>query len=128
MTLVAEWARAFDELSGEYKEESEKSKSEKAKEKQLEKSQTALPSFHQQTLQSMKGYKNWVTKRLWVGFSAHSIVNIFMSNHSDTFSMGDKMFVQTNVFVMMLSFAIWFYFSKATNCCEERKIYLGYTD
>jgi len=122
MTLTVEWAREFDELSGEYKQESLA----KAREARLEKAQAALPLLlHQQTFQKMRGCMNWFVKRVWVGLSAHSIVNILMSKHSDTFSMGDKMFVQTNVFVTMLSFAIGFYFSKAYNCCEERKMYLG---
>jgi len=118
MTLVAEWAKAFDEMTGEYRE-AEVTKSIARK---FNKPQAA---FHQRILKSIRKGKNWVVRKVWVGLSAHSIVNIFMSKHSDAFSMGDKMFVQTNVFVTMLSFAIGFYFSKATNCCEERKIYLG---
>jgi hypothetical protein len=118
MTLVAEWAKAFDEMTGEYREvQVTKSVAQK-----LNKPQAA---FHQRILKSIRKGKNWMVRKVWVGLSAHSIVNIFTSKHSDTFSMGDKMFVQTNVFVTMLSFAIGFYFSKATNCCEERKIYLG---
>ena len=69
--------------------------------------------------------KNWATKRLWVGLSAHAIFNILMSKPTDAFSLGDKLLVQANVFIMMFTFSIGFYYSKSTNCCEEKKVYLG---
>jgi len=125
MTLVAEWSKVFEEMKGEYKEESEKKKQSKDAVKELTKSQAPAPRLHVRCLNGASALKKWFLKRIWVGLSAHAIVSIFMTKHSDPFSMGDKMFVQTNTFVTMLSFAIGLYFSKAYNCCEEGKAFLG---
>lgn len=117
--VVAAWAEHFDVVTGESKQMTEQSEVAKQKEKKMVKRPVTTV-----VREKLLGWKNWIQKKVMVGISAHTIISILMSRHSDSFSIGDKIFVQANVFVMMLSFAIGFYFSKATNCCIEKKVYL----
>ena len=115
--VVAAWAERFDDATGESKQADAEAKAEKEKEKKLVKRPVTTV-----VREKLSGCKNWIHRKVMVGLSAHAIVSILMSKHSESFSVGDRIFVQANVFVMMLSFAIGFYYSKSTNCCIERKV------
>ena len=115
--VVAAWAERFDVVTGESKQTAEETEAAKQKEKKLLKRPVTTV-----VREKLIGWKNWIKKKVMVGLSAHAVISILMSKHSDSFSVGDKIFVQANVFVMMLAFAIGFYYSKSTNCCIERKV------
>jgi hypothetical protein len=51
-------------------------------------------------------------------FRSHPFGGIAMSKVNDPFARGDRILVQMNVFIVMLSMAVAFFYSKSLRCCE----------
>eukprot|EP00854_Cymbomonas_tetramitiformis_P001572 gene1572-2207_t len=55
---------------------------------------------------------------------AHPITAIFLVSATEPFTRSDRILVQANTFICMLLFAVWFFYSKAVNCCRELRTHL----
>ncbi|KAK3274589.1 hypothetical protein CYMTET_17234 [Cymbomonas tetramitiformis] len=67
----------------------------------------------------------WVaTSAFWI-VSSHPLVAIYLVKPTEPFSRAERLVVQVNVFIVMLSFCMFFYLSKAIECCADFKEYVG---
>ncbi|KAK3275984.1 hypothetical protein CYMTET_15918, partial [Cymbomonas tetramitiformis] len=55
---------------------------------------------------------------------AHPLTAIFLVTATEPFTRSDRILVQANTFICMLLFAVWFFYSKAVNCCRELRTHL----
>ncbi|KAK3260095.1 hypothetical protein CYMTET_30933, partial [Cymbomonas tetramitiformis] len=53
------------------------------------------------------------------GLKAHPLTAIGLVGATEPFSRSERVLIQANTFVMMLLFTVWFYYSKAVNCCQD---------
>eukprot|EP00854_Cymbomonas_tetramitiformis_P001366 gene1366-1968_t len=78
--------------------------------------------------QATSGFKSF-----WASFKhsvvrvakAHPVTAIFMVMATEPFTRSDRILVQANTFICMLLFAVWFFYSKAVNCCLELRTHLS---
>eukprot|EP00854_Cymbomonas_tetramitiformis_P001681 gene1681-2333_t len=65
--------------------------------------------------------RNWIKVKRNVRWllKAHPLGAILLVSATEPFSRSERILVQTNTFVMMLVFTVWFYYSKAVNCCKD---------
>eukprot|EP00854_Cymbomonas_tetramitiformis_P001615 gene1615-2252_t len=78
--------------------------------------------------QAMSGFKTFRAsfKRSAVTLAkAHPVTAIFMVSATEPFTRSDRILVQANTFICMLLFAVWFFYSKAVNCCRELRTHLS---
>ncbi|KAK3278789.1 hypothetical protein CYMTET_13294 [Cymbomonas tetramitiformis] len=68
---------------------------------------------------------NWTAQSAFWIVSSHPLVAIYLVKPSEAFSRSERLVVQMNVFIIMLSFCMFFYYSRAMGCCEEFKDYVG---
>jgi hypothetical protein len=52
-------------------------------------------------------------------FRSHPLGAIAMSKVTDPFARGDRILVQMNVFIVLLSMSVAFFYSKSVRCCED---------
>ncbi|KAK3277354.1 hypothetical protein CYMTET_14627 [Cymbomonas tetramitiformis] len=74
-----------------------------------------------------RGYR-WVARSAFWVISSHPLVAIYLVKPTEAFSRAERLVVQVNVFVIMLSFCMFFYLSRAIECCTEFKGYVGCPD
>eukprot|EP00854_Cymbomonas_tetramitiformis_P001134 gene1134-1693_t len=55
----------------------------------------------------------------------HPLTAIFLVTATEPFTRSDRILVQANTFICMLLFAVWFFYSKAVNCCRELRTLLS---
>eukprot|EP00854_Cymbomonas_tetramitiformis_P010060 gene10060-11902_t len=70
--------------------------------------------------------KNWIVVRRnikWLA-KAHPLGAIFLVTATEPFSRSERILIQTNTFIMMLVFTVWFYYSKAVNCCKDFRVHI----
>jgi hypothetical protein len=66
-----------------------------------------------------------VREYLLLFVKSHPLGAIAFTSTSENFRRGDKILTQANVFVLMLSFSVAFYYSKSTECVKQLTGYLG---
>ncbi|KAK3281352.1 hypothetical protein CYMTET_10853 [Cymbomonas tetramitiformis] len=64
---------------------------------------------------------------VWVA-KAHPICAIYLVKATEPFSRAERILIQTNTFILMLFFTVWFYYSKSVNCCIDLRSHLGCAD
>ncbi|KAK3241105.1 hypothetical protein CYMTET_49101, partial [Cymbomonas tetramitiformis] len=67
----------------------------------------------------------WVTGSLFFIVSSHPLVAIYLVKPMEAFSRAERLIVQVNVFVVMLSCCMAFYYSKAITTCVDFQSYVG---
>ncbi|KAK3233595.1 hypothetical protein CYMTET_56119 [Cymbomonas tetramitiformis] len=63
----------------------------------------------------------WLTK-------AHPLGAIFLITAVEPFSRSERILIQANTFILMLMFTVWFYYSKAVNCCKDFREFVSCPD
>eukprot|EP00854_Cymbomonas_tetramitiformis_P003888 gene3888-4849_t len=63
----------------------------------------------------------WLTK-------AHPLGAIFLITAVEPFSRSERILIQANTFILMLVFTVWFYYSKAVNCCKDFREFVSCPD
>eukprot|EP00854_Cymbomonas_tetramitiformis_P001957 gene1957-2640_t len=71
-----------------------------------------------------RGYR-WVAGSAFWVFTSHPLVAIYLVKPTEAFSRSERLIAQMNVFILMLSFCMFFYYSRAVGCCTEFKGYVG---
>ncbi|KAK3264073.1 hypothetical protein CYMTET_27161 [Cymbomonas tetramitiformis] len=70
----------------------------------------------------------WLTGTLFFGVSSHPLVAIYLVKPMEAFSRAERLIVQVNVFIVMLSCCMAFYYSKAITTCVDFQSYVGCPD
>eukprot|EP00854_Cymbomonas_tetramitiformis_P011356 gene11356-13420_t len=61
-------------------------------------------------------YIKWLMK-------SHPLGAIYLVNATEPFSRSERILIQANTFILMLVFTVWFYYSKAVNCCKDFRVF-----
>ncbi|KAK3282022.1 hypothetical protein CYMTET_10221 [Cymbomonas tetramitiformis] len=59
---------------------------------------------------------------------AHPLGAIYLITATEPFSRSERILIQTNTFILMLVFTVWFYYSKAVNCCKDFRVFVDCPD
>ncbi|KAK3263531.1 hypothetical protein CYMTET_27666 [Cymbomonas tetramitiformis] len=63
-------------------------------------------------------------KMRWLAMT-HPLGAIYLVRATDPFSRSERIIIQANTFILMLVFTVWFYFSHAQTCCQDRRDFTG---
>eukprot|EP00854_Cymbomonas_tetramitiformis_P002329 gene2329-3054_t len=70
------------------------------------------------------GWKSFKQKVSWLA-KAHPLTAIFLVTATEPFTRSDRILVQANTFICMLLFAVFFFYTKAANCCIQLRTHLA---
>eukprot|EP00854_Cymbomonas_tetramitiformis_P011797 gene11797-13929_t len=74
--------------------------------------------------------RRWATFKWFAGYVArnHPLGSIYMVGATEPFTRSERILIQANSFVLMFTFTVWFYFSRAVNCCKDRRVFMNCPD
>ncbi|KAK3283135.1 hypothetical protein CYMTET_9156 [Cymbomonas tetramitiformis] len=125
LDLTDDWKAAFDRHVEELYEQKGKLKLKSAAKDLKEMTPSEI---WQRACQQCRRSWNWSKRQMrWLA-KAHPLTAIYLVKATEPFSRSERILIQTNTFLLMLTFTVWFYFSKAENCCMDRRTFLGCPD
>ncbi|KAK3269109.1 hypothetical protein CYMTET_22427 [Cymbomonas tetramitiformis] len=66
----------------------------------------------------LKRHVKWLAK-------AHPLTAIYLVHATEPFTRSERILIQTQTFLLMLMFTVWFYYSKAKTCCVATRAHLA---
>eukprot|EP00854_Cymbomonas_tetramitiformis_P002443 gene2443-3176_t len=70
-----------------------------------------------------RAWGSCMKKGKWI-MRAHPLASIYMVQPLEPFSRSQRILIQFNTFILMLTFVVWFYYSKAVTCCQDKRVFL----
>ncbi|KAK3274089.1 hypothetical protein CYMTET_17710, partial [Cymbomonas tetramitiformis] len=69
-------------------------------------------------------FKRMLRSVRWI-LRAHPLIGIAMVGPTEPFSRSERILIQANTFIMMLTFSMWFFYTKSLNCCRDFREYVS---
>ncbi|KAK3277323.1 hypothetical protein CYMTET_14661 [Cymbomonas tetramitiformis] len=76
------------------------------------------------------GRRNWLMLKrslTWLARS-HPLGAIYLVRAVERYSRSERILIQANTFLLLFLMALWFYYSKAVNCCKDLREFLACPD